>query len=109
LTDALKHLATDPDVDKRVKKKLNFVLGSWHEQYKDDPNMHFVAGILKYSRGTKVVVKDSVLQKPPSPEKDKMRQEVQRKKEKMEGLKKEKQKRAPFNFETVLYIFLSKR
>lgn len=110
MTDALKHLATDPDVDRRVKKKLNFVLGSWHEQYKDDSNMHFVAGILKHSHGTKVVaVKDSVSQKSPPPEKDKIPQEVQRKREKVDRSKKEKQKRVPFNFETVIVYLLIKK
>src|SRR5260221_12439825 len=48
LTDALKNLASDTDADKRVKKKLLLVLLAWDEQYKDDPNMNFVAGELKH-------------------------------------------------------------
>jgi hypothetical protein len=48
LTDALKNLACDMDGDKRVKKKLLLVLLAWDEQYKDDPNMNFVAGVLKH-------------------------------------------------------------
>lgn len=35
------------DANKRVKKKLLLVLLAWDEQYKDDPNMNFVAGVLK--------------------------------------------------------------
>ena len=41
-------MASDPDADKRAKKKLLLVLLAWDEQYKDDPNMYFVAGVLKH-------------------------------------------------------------
>ncbi|KAF8913074.1 hypothetical protein CPB84DRAFT_1820537 [Gymnopilus junonius] len=34
MTDALKLLANDPSADKRVKRKLTLVLGSWRDQYK---------------------------------------------------------------------------
>lgn len=43
---------SDFDTDKRVKKKLLLVMSAWNEQYKDDPNMHFVAGILKHYGGS---------------------------------------------------------
>ncbi|RDX51011.1 seryl-tRNA synthetase [Lentinus brumalis] len=43
LTDALKHLATDPGTDQKVKKKLASVLAGWHRQFKDDPSMALVA------------------------------------------------------------------
>jgi hypothetical protein len=45
LTDALKHLATDSTSDARIKKKTLQVLASWHEQFKDDPGMSFVASL----------------------------------------------------------------
>lgn len=47
LTDAIKHLATDPATDAKVKRKLMNVLASWHTQFKDDPSMSFVAGLYK--------------------------------------------------------------
>lgn len=51
MTDALKNLSNDSGADKRVKKKLLIVLGSWREQYKDDPSMANVAGLYKHCRG----------------------------------------------------------
>lgn len=51
LTDALKHLASDPGTDKRVYKKLLMVLGSWRDQFKTDPSMTLVAGLYKQCRG----------------------------------------------------------
>ncbi|KIM47793.1 hypothetical protein M413DRAFT_22397 [Hebeloma cylindrosporum] len=51
MTDALKNLSNDAGADKRVKKKLIMVLGSWREQYKDDPSMSTVAGLYKHCRG----------------------------------------------------------
>ena len=52
LTDALRHLATDPMTDKKVKKKLLLVLASWHEQFKGDPSMNMVANLYKQYRPT---------------------------------------------------------
>ncbi|KAH9944270.1 uncharacterized protein BXZ73DRAFT_87198 [Epithele typhae] len=43
LTDALKHLASDPSTDPRVKKKLASVLAAWKRQFSDDPSMIDVA------------------------------------------------------------------
>ena len=51
LTDALRHLASDPGTDKTVYKKLLMVLGSWRDQFKDDPSMTLVAGLYKQCRG----------------------------------------------------------
>ncbi|PCH34015.1 hypothetical protein WOLCODRAFT_135449 [Wolfiporia cocos MD-104 SS10] len=47
LTDAMRMLATESTTDAKVKKKLTFVLTSWHVQYKDDPTMSFVANLYK--------------------------------------------------------------
>jgi LAS seventeen-binding protein 5 len=45
LTDALRNIANDPHADKRVRKKLILVLGSWHNQFSSDPSMTLVAGL----------------------------------------------------------------
>ncbi|KAF8898967.1 hypothetical protein BD779DRAFT_1795515 [Infundibulicybe gibba] len=51
LTDALKHISSDSNADKRVKKKLLLILGSWRDQFKSDPSMSLVAGLYKQCRG----------------------------------------------------------
>ena len=43
LIDAIKHLATDPATDSKVKKKLASVLAGWRRQFADDPSMQYVA------------------------------------------------------------------
>ncbi|KAF7979379.1 hypothetical protein HWV62_42466 [Athelia sp. TMB] len=50
LTDALKHLASDPHTDPKVKKKLLFVFASWHTQFKDDPKMSIISGFWNHYR-----------------------------------------------------------
>ncbi|KAJ7786545.1 hypothetical protein B0H16DRAFT_1294617 [Mycena metata] len=50
LTDTLKNLANDPSTDKKVKKKLIFILGSWAEQFKSEPSMSAVSGLYKHTR-----------------------------------------------------------
>jgi hypothetical protein len=119
LTDTLKTLASDPAVDKRVKKKLTLVLGSWKEQYKDDPSMSVVAGLYRQciGEGKRLSQKDVAhLIGVDTSAEDKRRQEKQEAKQKakleakqerarreQEALKQEatrnKPKRAPFNFE----------
>jgi len=47
LTDALRSLASDPTTDPKVKRKLNHVFASWHQQFKDDPSMALIAGFYK--------------------------------------------------------------
>jgi hypothetical protein len=51
LTDAIKNLATDPNTDRRIYKKLILVLGSWRDQFKNDPSMKLVAGLYSQCRG----------------------------------------------------------
>ena len=53
MTDALKGIASDPNSDRRVKKKLTLVLTSWREQYKDDPSMSVVASLYKQCIGAR--------------------------------------------------------
>lgn len=43
MTDAIKHLASDPGTDPKVKKKLASVLLGWKRQFQDDPSMASVA------------------------------------------------------------------
>lgn len=43
--DALRVITRHSTVDKRVNRKLMAVLSSWRDQYKDDPNMAFVASL----------------------------------------------------------------
>lgn len=50
LTDAIKHLASDPSTDPKVKKKLIAVLASWHNQFKTDPSMALVANLYRQCR-----------------------------------------------------------
>jgi hypothetical protein len=50
LTEALKHLATDASADAKVRKKVIAVLASWHSQFKSDPSMTVVAGLLHECR-----------------------------------------------------------
>ena len=52
LTDALKHLAGGGGVDPKVRRKVISVLASWHSQFKSDPSMAVVAGLLKECRAT---------------------------------------------------------
>ncbi|KAI0034162.1 hypothetical protein K488DRAFT_77420 [Vararia minispora EC-137] len=47
LTDAIKHLATDPGTDSKVKRKTIAVLASWHRQFADDRSMAAVAGLYR--------------------------------------------------------------
>ncbi|ETW87068.1 hypothetical protein HETIRDRAFT_238204, partial [Heterobasidion irregulare TC 32-1] len=50
LTDAIRHLASDSSTDEKVKRKLNAVLASWRNQFKDDHSMTLVANMFKPRR-----------------------------------------------------------
>ena len=50
LVDAIKHLASDPTADTKVKKKLLSILASWSTQFKNDPSLSTIAGLYKQSR-----------------------------------------------------------
>ena len=50
LTDALKHLASDPSTDAQVKKKLAAVLAGWRRQFSEDPSMQLVAKLYEQCR-----------------------------------------------------------
>lgn len=112
LTDALKNIAGDPNADKRVKKKLMLVLGSWHDQFKSDPSMSLVAGLyrqcrpsstqdLNYLMGlhnqpTESERKKAKREKEEARERERVAEEDRRRKEQAS-----RNRRAPFDFDKV--------
>lgn len=114
LTDALKNIANDPNADKRVKKKLILVLGSWRDQFKSDPSMALVAGLYKQCRGDSRRIGQQELPEvgeylvSPQPEDKKAEKEDLKKKEQQERAAKaqdrQKKKRSPFDFEKVFFV-----
>ena len=50
LTDAIRHLAADPGLDHKVRRKLTAVLASWYREFKDEPNMSIVANLYRTTR-----------------------------------------------------------
>lgn len=126
LTDALKHLASDPHTDPKVKKKLLFVFSSWNAQFKDDPSMTLISGFWNHyrpapprpkpkeapatdiSRGSLDVVQvnaDQDRKRKEKEEKELAKQKARdakenaRKAEEDARRKKNRPKRAPFDFE----------
>jgi LAS seventeen-binding protein 5 len=107
LTDALRNIASDPNADKRVKKKLILVLGSWHNQFSSDPSMTLVAGLYKQCRVVdKRIGQQEVAEMPE--ERRRVEKEEMRKKEQQEkaakAQDKQKKKRTPFEFEMVFFL-----
>ena len=110
MTDAIKHLVTDPGTDQRVKRKLVSILGAWHKQFQNDPRMSPVANLYKMvptSRPAPVITGP-----PPESAYDKRKREEREAKEakkkakEEERLKREQElararrsKRPPFDFE----------
>lgn len=116
LTDALRHLASDSATDKKVKRKLLLVLGSWHEQFKGDPSMSMVSGLYKQYRPVerRPIEEDPVYgahlqrQREKEEAKARARKEKEEAKEKrrneeeearVRARNKNRPRRAPFNFE----------
>ena len=131
LTDALKHLASDPGTDPKVKKKLAAVLAGWKRQFSDDPSMALAARLFdqcKLAQTDRVNAdkkamdnfhaglgfdaeymerkrKEEEARKKHDEEKRKAKEEKQRRKreeeEKRRKTSQPKPKRKPFNFEEV--------
>jgi len=119
LTDAIKHLANNSDglVDKKVQRKTQLVLQSWHDQFKDDPSMSVIANLHKsvprqrpqQVSTTGIGISDQEAQRRREKEEAKMkaRQEKESAKERLKQEEEERRKRknrpkrAPFNFEQV--------
>lgn len=115
LTDALKSLSSDPLADKKVKKKLNLILASWHGQFKNDPYMTAVVNIYKppkpeshkanpatglmYQPDQRTVEREEAKRKIKL-EKERRRQEEEDRKMQARQAK-HAPKRAPFDFEKV--------
>jgi len=111
LTDALRNLATDPDTDKRVKKKLQLVSGSLAEQYKGDPTMQTVANISKKMKTRKPVQQNEsanvgVTEDAKLQEKEKKHAKEKEKADRPKTGQRQKLKRVQFNFEKVSNIHL---
>ena len=123
MTDAMRNLSNDSGADKRVKKKLLMVLGSWREKYKDDPSMSLVAGLHKQCRGAGPRVNQGELSNLmgltlPTEEKRRTHKQEAKRTEKQEIKKRAKlekerakneedryKKRVPFNFEKVKFSY----
>ncbi|EMD41873.1 hypothetical protein CERSUDRAFT_79493 [Gelatoporia subvermispora B] len=122
LTDAIKHLASDPGTDPKVKKKLLAVLAAWHSQFKDESGMSLVANLYKQCKPvTRAQVQKqqiaqvqeglgldySYIQKQAEKERKKRDEEKRKQEEKARRKKEEKERREkpkikpkrPFNFE----------
>ncbi|KAL0951487.1 hypothetical protein HGRIS_008174 [Hohenbuehelia grisea] len=91
LTDALKHLTSDPDGDAKVKKKTLMVLAAWEHQYKAEPGMAHIAGLYKQCKQHRVTNRENI---------ERLNESLgvydssaQRKKEKREAKEKERQKK----------------
>lgn len=105
LTDAIKHIAANPDgqYDKRVQKKLRLVLLSWHEQFKGDPSMSVVANLYSQCKAEKEWMSEAnqILGfENASDAKRKAKDEkLKRKQEEEERKRQQKSGRVPFDFE----------
>lgn len=115
LTDAFKNIATDPNADKRVKKKLILVLASWRDQFSSDPSMTLVAGLYKQCRGDgkrmgQQELADTIGLSLNSEETRRIEKEEMRKKgrqEKAAKAQERQKKRTPFEFEKVFPFVIS--
>ncbi|TRM65906.1 hypothetical protein BD626DRAFT_566549 [Schizophyllum amplum] len=96
LTDALRHLASDSATDKKVKRKLLLVLGSWHEQFKGDPSMSMVSGLYKQYRP---VERRPIEEDPKGEGGGKGEEEKEEEEARVRARNKNRPRRAPFNFE----------
>ena len=125
MIDALKTIANDAGSDRRVKKKLTLVLGSWRDQYKDDPAMSVTAGLYRQVLGhdrrmnqelAQMVGIDLAAEEKKKAEKveakAKLKQAEKEAKERREQRAKKgvndanKKKRVPFDFEKVCTLFM---
>ncbi|KAH0838139.1 hypothetical protein J3R83DRAFT_6390 [Lanmaoa asiatica] len=117
LVDAIRHLASDPTADTRVKRKLLSILASWNTQFKNDPSLSTIAGLYRQSRpidrrshgrsesadiqflrsiGSSPNDKDAA-KKRAKQEKEDAKERARKADE--EARKKNRPRRAPFNFE----------
>jgi hypothetical protein len=111
IVDAFRQLSSDPNADKKVKKKLLLMLASWRDQYQNDTSMSLFAGLYRQCKS------DYRVQSPP-PElahmviqdtgkeekkkaKQKEREERKKKEEEAKRMKTAKSGRVFFNLEKV--------
>lgn len=135
LTDVIKHIALNPDnnVDKRVQKKMMLVLMSWHEQFKSDPSMTVVAGLYQQCKREKRHVyeltdavgltdnselkrraekeeakRKAKQEKEEARERARLQEEEREERRRKEKQNKNRPRRAPFDFEKVSTLHLSR-
>lgn len=120
LIDAIKHLASDPVADTKVKKKLLSILASWSTQFKNDPSLSTIAGLYRRSHGrsesadphflysTGVFPHKAAAKKQAKHEKEDSKERA-RKADEEARQKKNRSRRGPFNFEAVSITPISSR
>lgn len=117
LVDAIRHLASDPTADTKVKKKLLSILASWNTQFKNDPSLSTIAGLYRpfdrrsharsesadaqLFRATGLSPSDKDAAKKRAKQEKEDAKERARKAEQDARQKKNRARRAPFNFEAV--------
>ncbi|KAG6380999.1 hypothetical protein JVT61DRAFT_5394 [Boletus reticuloceps] len=110
LIDAIKHLASDPTADIKVRKKLRSIIASWSTQFKNDPSLSTIASLYKQPRTSHARSESAdahVLRSTPTDKdaaKKRAKQEKQDAKERArkaeeEARQRNRSRRAPFNFE----------
>jgi hypothetical protein len=94
LTDAIKHLAADPGLDPKVRRKLINVLASWFRQFKGDPDMNAIANLYKTARdpnGVTLYEGSDAVKAQREKEREQLLQRAREQQEAKERLRKEKE------------------
>jgi hypothetical protein len=110
LVDAIKHLASDPTADTKVRRKLLSILASWNTEFKSDPSLSTIAGLYRQCRRSHARSESAeaqFLRSMPTPNdkdaaKKRAKQDAKeraRKAEEEARQKKNRPSRTPFNFE----------
>ncbi|KAF8445740.1 hypothetical protein L210DRAFT_3610345 [Boletus edulis BED1] len=110
LIDAIKHLASDPTADVKVRKKVRSIIASWSTQFKNDPSLSTIASLYKPPRTfhARSQSADANVLRPTPIDKDaakkRAKQEKQDAKERArkaeeEARQRNRSRRPPFNFE----------
>ena len=109
LVDAIKHLASDPTADTKVRRKLLSILASWNNEFKNDPSLSTIAGLYRQCRRSHARSEsaDAQIRSTPNDKdvaKKRAKQDAKeraRKAEEEARQKKNRPRRASFNFEAV--------
>ena len=110
LIDAIRHLASDPTANPKVKKKLISILASWNTQFKNDPSLSIIADLYLHTRrshvrsasaGPTISDKDAAKKRAKEDAKERAR-----KAEEEARQMRNRPRTAPFNFEAVSFTTL---